>query len=116
MTWAEVVALARRLPGVEQATSYGTPGLRAGGKFLTRLRDEDASLVIMGVGFDEREHLIEAAPEVFHLTPHYQAHPAVLARMAAIAPEELAGLLERRWRAVSRTRDVAAYDAARTAE
>ncbi len=113
MTWAEVVALARRFPGVEEATSYGTPGLRAGGKFLTRLRDEDASLVLMGVDADEREHLIEAAPEVFHLTSHYAGYATVLARMATITPDELAGFLERRWRVVARKREIAAYDGAR---
>ena len=111
MTWAEVVALGRRLPGVEEATSYGTPALRSNRKFLTRLRDEDASLVL-GCSFDEREILLEAAPEVFHVTPHYQGYPAVLARMAAIGPDELWRFLERGWRATARKRDLAAWDAA----
>ena len=114
MTWVEVVALGRRFPGVEEATSYGTPALRSNRKFLTRLRDEDASLVL-GCPFDERDLLLEAAPEVFHLTPHYRGYPAVLARMEAISPAELARFLERGWRATARKRDVAAYDAGRLA-
>lgn len=108
MTWAEVAALGRHFPGVEEAISYGTPALRSNTKFLTRLRDEYDSLVL-ACPFDERELLLEAAPEVFHLTPHYQGDPWILSRMAAISPVEL----ERRWRATARKRDVLACEAAR---
>ena len=54
MTWDEVCAIALSFPGVEQSTSYGTPSFKVKGKFLTRLRAEDNSLVLVDVTFDER--------------------------------------------------------------
>ncbi|HWF00115.1 MAG TPA: MmcQ/YjbR family DNA-binding protein [Caulobacteraceae bacterium] len=114
MTWEEVRALALSFPGVEEGTSYGTPGFKAGGKFFTRLRPADQSLVLMEVGFDEREMLMEAAPETFHMTPHYKDYPAVLARIASIDPGSLRNLLERRWRKVTSKKLQKAWDAERT--
>jgi len=101
MTWDEVVAIAKALPGVEEAPSYGTPGLKVRGKFLTRLRLEDDSLVFTEVGFDERELLLEADPQTFHLTPHYQPHPTVLARLSHLDGSTVQRFLERRWRKVA---------------
>ena len=34
----------------------------------------------MDVSFDEREMLMEAEPETFHITAHYKDYPSVLAR------------------------------------
>jgi hypothetical protein len=98
MTWDEVVAIAKALPGVEEGLSYGTPGLKVRGKFLTRLRQEDDSLVFLEVGFDERELLLEADPQTFHLTAHYQPHPAILARLSHLDAATVRRFLERRWR------------------
>jgi hypothetical protein len=111
MTWDEVVAIGLKLPGVEVSTSYRTPSLKACGKFLTRLRSEDDSLVLVGVGFDERDFLIEAEPSVFHITAHYKDYPAVLAWLDRVDPGTVAELLERRWRAVAPKRAVKARDA-----
>ena len=97
MTWDEVVAVGLKLPGVEVSTAYGAPALKVAGKLLTRLRAEDDSLVLLGVGFDEREVLLEAEPQTFHMTPHYKDYPAVLARLASVHPDTVASLLERRW-------------------
>ncbi len=112
MTWDEVRAIALSLPGVEEATSYGTPGFKVKGKFLTRLRSEDNSLVLVDVPIDEREMLIEADPAVYHVTPHYKDYPAVLARLEAVHPGSLRAFLERRWRNVAPKRIVKIYDEA----
>ena len=40
MSWADVCAFARSLPGVEEGTSYGTPALRVRRTFVARLREE----------------------------------------------------------------------------
>lgn len=113
MTWDEVLAIALVFPGVEEGTSYGTPALKANGKFLTRLRAEDGSVVLVGVTFDEREMLMEAEPQTFHLTPHYQNYPSVLARLASLDAGTLRNFLERRWREVSPRKVVKAWDEAR---
>ncbi len=106
--------MAMAFPSVEEGTSYGQPSFVVRGKFLTRLRDEDESAVLMEVGFDERDLLIEAAPETFHITEHYRNYPSVLARLATVEPGTLRGLLERRWREVALKSVVKAWDAART--
>lgn len=101
MTRDEVHALILALPETVEGTSYGHPSYKAFGKFLTRLRDDDAVIVLGDVGFDEREMLMEARPEVFHLTDHYRSYPYVLARIDGLEPAELRSFLERRWRALA---------------
>ncbi len=113
MTSDEFHALVMSLPGVEPGIAWGKPAYKLKGKFFTRLRDEDDSVVIQEVGFDEREMLIEAEPAVFHFTPHFQNYPMVLARIDAVEPTALLALLERRWRKVAPKAAVSAYDAAK---
>ncbi len=113
MTWDEVRAIALSFPGVEESTSYGTPSFKVKGKFLTRLRAEDNSLVLVDVTFDEREMLIEAEPAVFHTTPHYKDYPSVLARLEGVDPGSVRNFLERRWRNVAPKRAVKAFDESR---
>ena len=115
MTYEEFRAIVMAFPGVEEGTSYGQPAFTVRGKFLTRLRDEDQSLVLLEVGFDERDLLMEAEPETFHITEHYRNYPSVLARLANIHPDALHGLLERRWRKVALKTVVKAWDEARKA-
>jgi len=110
LTWEEVREIARSFPGVEEGTAYGTPAFRVRGKFLTRLRAEDASLVLLEVNSDEREHLITAEPGTFHYTPHYANYPAILARLETVHPGSLRNLLERRWRAVAPKKLIKAHD------
>ena len=90
MTYDEMHAIVMSFPGVEEAMSYGAPAFKVNGKFLTRLRREDQSLVLVGVSFDEREMLIEAEPATFHITAHYKDYPSVLARMESLHPGSFA--------------------------
>ena len=84
MTCEEVKAIVLAFPGVEEGTSYGQPSFKAYGKFFTRLRRDDQSVVLSGVGFDEREMLMEAEPATFHFTAHYKDYPIVLAKIASL--------------------------------
>jgi hypothetical protein len=110
MTEDEVRALILSLPEVEDSTSYGYPSYKVAGKFLTRLRSEDASLVLTDVGFDEREMLMAAEPQTFHLTPHYQNYPTVLARIETLDPGTLRAMLMRTWRKKAPKALVKAWD------
>ena len=112
-TWDDVVAIATRLPGVELTTSYGTPSLKVAGGFMCRLRTDPDALVLRVVDLGEREALLQGQPEAFFTTPHYDGHPAVLVRLEAVDPEELAELLEEAWRLRAPKRVIAAYDASR---
>lgn len=110
MTWDDVLAIGLRLPNVEASTSYGTPALKVRGKLVTRLRCEDDSLVLHSVPPDEGELLVTVDPQVFHITPHYAGYPVVLARLAALKPEQLWPFLVRRWREVAPKRVVASFE------
>lgn len=108
-SWEALRAIALSYPGVEEGTSYGTPAFRVGKAFLTRLK-EDGESVVMGMGFDEREMRMEAAPEVFHITDHYRGYPAVLVRLGPCDDAELRQLFERAWREKAGKKRLAAYD------
>lgn len=112
MTRDEMKAIVLSFPGVEEGVSYGRPSFKLNGKFFTRLRAEDDSLVLMEVSYDEREMLMEAEPGTFHLTPHYKDYPCVLARIGDLHPGSLRNFLERRFRKVAKKAAVKAWKAA----
>lgn len=109
--WDEVVRLGLGLPGVEVSTSYGTPALKVGGKLMARLWEDGQTLVLVKIGFDQREMLMEAEPDVFFLTPHYKDYPSVLVRLPNVAAATLQGLLHQIWREVAPRKLVKAEDA-----
>jgi len=93
----QVKKIVLSFPGAVEGTSYGYPSYKVVGKFFTRLRDEDNSLVMGVDSIDERDMLLEANPLVFHITDHYKNYPYVLVRIAKIDAKTLRGMLERRW-------------------
>ncbi len=111
MTFDAVRAYAFGLPGVTDGTSYGYPSIKAHGKFLTRLLDDGDSLVCPGVGFDEREMLMQAQPEAFYFTDHYRSYPYVLIRLSHAHPGTVQSLLLRQWRATAPKKILKAWDA-----
>jgi len=98
VTRDEVHALVMSFPEVVEGTSYGYPSYKAFGKFLTRLRHQDQSLVLGSVPIDERDMLIQIDPDTFHFTEHYRDWPYVLARISSIEPDQLRSFLMRTWR------------------
>jgi hypothetical protein len=113
MTKDEFRDIALAFPGVEEGMSYGQPAFKVNGKFLTRVRKEDNSAVLVEVSFDEREMLMEAEPATFHITPHYKDYPSVLARLETLHPGSAKAFLERRWRKAAPKAAVKAWDAAK---
>jgi hypothetical protein len=67
--------------------------------------------VLVGLNFDEREMLMEAEPEVFHITPHYKDYPSVLARLDRVEPGTVKIFLERRWRECAPKKVLKEWDA-----
>jgi hypothetical protein len=90
--------LVMAFPETEFTTSYGQPAYKAFGKFFTRLRKEDDSVVLGQVPLDEREIICEADPDTFHFTDHYRNYPYVLARLKKLDAKTLRGYLMRQWR------------------
>lgn len=113
MTEYEMTAIVLAFPGAERGMSYGSPSFKLNGKFFTRLRREDQSVVLVDVPFDERDMLIEAEPGTFHFTAHYKDYPSVLARIATLHPGSFRAFLERRFRKIAKKSVVKAWDAER---
>ncbi len=90
-------AKATKLPGIEQATSYGTPSLKLGGKMLMRIKD--AETFVFRCTMEEKTLLMEAEPKVYFETDHYLGYPLVLVRAGAADDAELAHCVTRAWRA-----------------
>lgn len=93
---ARLQRLAEDLPGVETGTSYGTPALKVAGKLFVRIKDAE-TLVLM-VPLDDKERLIEMAPDLYYETDHYRGWPALLVRAAVIDDGELRHRLTEPWR------------------
>ena len=93
--FAKLVAAAAGLAEIEQTTSYGTPALKVRKKLLCRVKDSETAVVMCPL--EEKELLIEAAPEFYFETDHYKGWPAMLVRVHAVPADELRLRLSRAW-------------------
>lgn len=109
VTFEEVQAVALALPGVEAGSSYGTPGLRVGGKLMARLREDDV-LVLKPVDEVEQRFLMDTHPAAFFLTEHYRGYRVILVRLSQVDAGQLAELIEQCWRRLATKRLLAAPD------
>lgn len=85
------------LPDVEATTRYdGSPVLKVGGCFMAGLAThpsaEPESLVVRSE-IEERDWLLEDAPEIYYVTDYYRKYPVVLARLSRIDNGALRDLL-----------------------
>src|SRR5215471_7417807 len=90
------------LPDVVVEARYdGSPVLRRRGVFVAGLAThpsaEPGSLVVRST-FEDREWLLEDAPETYYVTDYYRPHPVVLARLSNIDRDALRDLLSTSWR------------------
>jgi hypothetical protein len=98
MTWTQVCKLARALPEVKEGTWYRTPSLQVRGKSFVRLKENGQDVVFLLDAVEEQEFLIQARPDIYHITDHYRGYPAVLARLRALRVPECRLRLENAWR------------------
>ncbi len=107
--WETVRAFASTLPGAEESTTYGKPAFKVKGKLFAWVSPDDAAdgALAVRVDPDELALFVEASPDRYFQTPHYQGHSILLVRMDAIPPEELGERIEDSWllRAPSRLVD-----------
>lgn len=94
LSLAVIRRMVAALPGVEEGTSYGTPAWRHKGKLLARLHQGGRSIVL-NVGDETRDHLLQADPETFFITDHYIGYPMVLAHLDRLSASDLKKLLMR---------------------
>ena len=85
------------LPGVESATKYdGSPVLKVGGVFVAGLathRSAEPETLVVRVELEERELLLQDAPETYYVTDYYRPYPIVLVRLARVDRDALHDLL-----------------------
>ncbi|MDP3855029.1 MmcQ/YjbR family DNA-binding protein [Phenylobacterium sp.] len=110
MTPDALRSVALALPGTDEGFNMGSVVFKVNGKVLCRLLSDDVAM-FTGVGFDEREMLMEARPDVFHITPHYRDYPGMLVNLGPLDPVECASFLEKRWRQIAPKQAANAFDA-----
>ena len=90
------------LPNVEATTRYdGAPVLKAHGVFMAGLAMHESAepdTLVVRAEFEEREGLLEDAPDTYYVTDYYRRYPVVLARLSLLNRDILRELLTGSWR------------------
>ena len=98
MTLERVAALARELPEVEEATSWGSPCFKVRGKTFAGLTSRHDGAIWTRCDRDERPLLVASNPDAYRLTPHFESSPAyLLIWLEHIEEEELRERLIDAW-------------------
>jgi hypothetical protein len=112
LTLDDVHEIAMGFPGVAEGTSYGTRAWRVGKKFMMRAKERMEDVLVVGVdNLDEKELLLEQAPDLYFTTDHYNGYPALLMRVNRMGKRELTAFIERIWRRSATAKMIAAFDA-----
>ncbi len=90
------LAAALGLPEVELSTSFDDPALKLRGKAMAVVKAPD--LLYLPCPLDQKEVLLEMAPEIYFETDHYKGWPGLLVRLEAIGDDELGRRIEDAWR------------------
>lgn len=101
-----VRAIAKSLPDVEEGTSWGVPSIKLRGRLLACMASNKAAepnTLVVCIGFDQRDAMIEDDPATYYLKDHYVSYPCVLVRLARIDRDALRDLLQAGWRFVDAT-------------
>ena len=89
--------IAGSFPEVD-ADLEGRPVWRVRGKaFAWRARERDGSGLAVRVDRDEKHLILDANPDVYFTSPHYNGYPGVQIRLEAIDRAELQERLEDAW-------------------
>lgn len=85
------------LPGVEAGIRYdGSPVLRVSGCFVAAMATHPSAepdTLVVRFDVDDREALLQDAPDIYYLTDYYRKYPLVLARTSRLDPLALRDLL-----------------------
>jgi len=89
------------LPNVEATTRYdGSPVLKVHGVFMAGLAmhaSAQPNTLVVRTEFEEREGLLEDAPETYYITDFYRRYPLVLVRLSLLNRDVLRELLAGSW-------------------
>jgi hypothetical protein len=96
--FARIRKLAKQLelPDVTEGTNYGAPALKVAGKAFATVKD--AETLVIRSEFEQKDLLLEMAPDMYFQTDHFKGWPGLMVRLAAISDEELSLRLAEAWR------------------
>ena len=77
---------------------------------MARLRPEAEGWLAIRCDFLIRDMLLQAEPNVFHLTDHYRNYPMILVDLANIRKAALMDILEQAWRMTASKKLLREYD------
>jgi hypothetical protein len=101
LSFADVRALALRMPEVVETTAYGMPAFKAGKRRFAGRPVERADVAPNSLGLsmsiEERSRRIAARPDIYYVTNHFEKYPAVLVRLSAMRRDELREALTLAW-------------------
>jgi len=101
-TFDIVKELGCSLPNVEATTRYDwAPVPKVHGVFMAGLAmhaSAEPNTLVVRTEFEEREGLLEDAPETYYVTDFYRRYPLVLVRLSLLKREALRELLAGSWR------------------
>ena len=95
--WDTVREIVAGFPEVEESAG-GRPAWRVRGKlFAWEARERDGGGLAVRVDREEKQLILDANPDVYFTSPHYDGYPGVQIRLEAIDEEELRSRLEDAW-------------------
>jgi hypothetical protein len=93
----KVTTVGLTLPQVEAGTRYdGSPVLKVSGCFMAGLATHPSAepeTLVVRCGLEERDWLLQDAPETYYLTDAYRKYPVVLVRLSQINEAALRDVL-----------------------
>lgn len=95
--FAVVKSIGLSFPGVEYSVRYdGSPVLKAGGSFMAGLATDEsaeADTLVVRCEVEDRELMLEDAPETYYITDFYAKYPLILVRLSEVTEDALRDLL-----------------------
>src|SRR3954471_18184034 len=94
---SRVRAIAKKLPEVEEGTTFGYPAFKVNGQafaWFPKKKEVEADTLAVRMSIVDRDLRISANPRIFYVTPHYRDYTAGLARVKQMTKAELSELLE----------------------
>jgi hypothetical protein len=107
VSFAQVAAIGRTLPGVEETTSWGQPALTVNGTMFVCLpsnKQAEPDSLVVRMAIPDRDALVAEDPDTYYLKEHYVGYPCVLVRLSRVHPDALRGLVIGAHRFVSATK------------
>ena len=96
-TWDGVRRLALALPDAEESTTYKKLAFKVAGKNFAWESPHVRGALALNCDAGELPLMIEARPEMFFTTAHYDGYPIVLVRLKTADAGELSERIEESW-------------------